>query len=124
MFATIITLIVIVAIVLILVILAQNSKGGGLTSQFGGSGTSQLMGVKKTGDLLEKMTWSLAIALIVLTMSTKFLIGSANESGEFVSPNIESAQDKAISPSLNMEEEAPTATEELPAIEEATEEAE
>ncbi|MGL1885051.1 MAG: preprotein translocase subunit SecG [Reichenbachiella sp.] len=103
MFATIITLIVIVAVVLILVILAQNSKGGGLTSQFGGSGTSQLMGVKKTGDLLEKMTWGLAITLIALTMSTKFLLLDANEGNEFVSPNIESAQDKNVAPSLDID---------------------
>ncbi|MCV9386466.1 preprotein translocase subunit SecG [Reichenbachiella ulvae] len=119
MFATIITLIVIVAIVLILVILAQNSKGGGLTSQFGGSGTSQLMGVKKTGDLLEKMTWSLAIALIVLTMSTKFLIGQANNGSEIMSPNIESAQDKlpaTPAPELDLGEES--SSEELPAISE------
>ncbi|PIB35564.1 preprotein translocase subunit SecG [Reichenbachiella sp. 5M10] len=120
MFATVITLIVIVAIILILVILAQNSKGGGLTSQFGGSGTSQLMGVKKTGDLLEKMTWTLAIVLILLTMSTKFLIGSANDSNEFISPNVESAQEKAATPTLGIEEEQPA--EALPGLEELPEE--
>ncbi|UXP31805.1 preprotein translocase subunit SecG [Reichenbachiella agarivorans] len=123
MFATIITLIVIVAIVLILVILAQNSKGGGLSSQFGGAGTSQLMGVKKTGDLLEKMTWTLAIVLIALTMSTKFMIGGANTGSEFSSPNIESAQDKSVAPALDMDaSEAPA--EELPVLEESTEDAE
>lgn len=101
MFTTIIVLIVFVAVVLVLVVLAQNSKGGGLTSQFGGSGTSQLMGVKKTGDLLEKLTWGLAIALISLSLSTKFLI-TESRSGEFVSPNIESAQDKTIAPNLDL----------------------
>jgi len=101
MFTTIIVLIVFVAVVLVLVVLAQNSKGGGLTSQFGGSGTSQLMGVKKTGDLLEKLTWGLAIALIALTLSTKFLITESREV-EFSSPNIESAQDKTIAPNLDL----------------------
>ncbi|UXX78147.1 preprotein translocase subunit SecG [Reichenbachiella carrageenanivorans] len=101
MFTTIIVLIVFVAVVLVLVVLAQNSKGGGLTSQFGGSGTSQLMGVKKTGDLLEKLTWGLAVALISLTLSTKFLITESRQ-GEFVSPNIESAQEKTIAPNLDL----------------------
>jgi preprotein translocase subunit SecG len=54
MFTFIITLIIIASLLIILVVLAQNSKGGGLSSQFGGSGTSQVMGVKRTGDLLEK----------------------------------------------------------------------
>ncbi|MEP2025527.1 MAG: preprotein translocase subunit SecG [Reichenbachiella sp.] len=101
MFTTIVVLIVFVAVVLVLVVLAQNSKGGGLTSQFGGSGTSQLMGVKKTGDLLEKLTWGLAIALIGLTLSTKFLI-TQSRGEEFSSPNIESAQDKTIAPNLDL----------------------
>lgn len=101
MFTTIVVLIVFVAVVLVLVVLAQNSKGGGLTSQFGGSGTSQLMGVKKTGDLLEKLTWGLAIALITLTLSTKFLI-TQSRGDEFASPNIESAQDKTIAPNLDL----------------------
>ena len=102
-------MIILVSIVLVLVVLAQNSKGGGLTSQFGGPGTSQLMGVKKTGDLLEKMTWGLAIALMVLTLSTKFVMVD-NTGEEFSSPNIESAQDKNILPAIDIptEETAPS----------------
>lgn len=104
MFTTVIVLIVFVAVVLVLVVLAQNSKGGGLTSQFGGAGTSQLMGVKKTGDLLEKLTWGLAVALIGLTLSTKFLIDTNSGDG-FSSPNIESANEKTVAPNLNLESE-------------------
>lgn len=105
MFATVIGLIIVVAIVLVLVILAQNSKGGGLSSQFGGSGTSQLMGVKKTGDLLEKLTWGLAIALIILTLSTKFLMTSVGTGSEIDSPNIDRAQEKTVLPGLDVPEE-------------------
>lgn len=61
------------SILLVLVVLAQNSKGGGLTSQFGGSGASNLIGVKKTGDLLERLTWGFAIAVMVLSLSTSFV---------------------------------------------------
>lgn len=100
----IVILIVLVSLLLMLVILAQNSKGGGLSSQFGGSGTSQLMGVKRTGDLLEKITWGLAIALVALTLSTSFFLSEQN-SGGFVSPNVQRAQEQqTIVPGLGGEE--------------------
>lgn len=64
-------LIVIVCILLILVVLVQNSKGGGLASSFASS--NQVMGVRKTADFLEKATWTLAIALLALSLiSTSF----------------------------------------------------
>lgn len=95
--------ITIICFLLILVILAQNSKGGGLSSQFGGSSTSQLIGVKKTGDFLEKFTWGLAIALLVLTLSTDFLIHNDGDNADTtVSPNIEKAQDRAIVPPTDL----------------------
>ncbi|MBL6450006.1 preprotein translocase subunit SecG [Fulvivirga sp. 29W222] len=74
MFTLILSLIILTAVLLVLVILAQNSKGGGLSSQFGGAGASNMIGVKKTGDLLEKLTWGFAIAIFVLTLSTSFVI--------------------------------------------------
>ncbi len=92
----IIVLIVIVSLLLMLVILAQNAKGGGLSSQFGGSGTSQVVGVKRTGDLLEKVTWGLGILLIALTMSTVFFMDRSGSG--YVSPNIQRAQEQQVVP--------------------------
>lgn len=69
----ILSLILLACVLLILVILAQNSKGGGLTSQFGGSGASNMIGVKKTGDLLEKLTWGFIIAIFVLSVATNLI---------------------------------------------------
>ena len=100
MLALLVTLIAITAVLLVLVVLAQNSKGGGLTSQFGGSGASQLMGVKRTTDLLEKITWGLAIALVILTLATNLIIEIPTEQG-ISSPNIEAAQEKTNVPSLD-----------------------
>ena len=54
---------VVAAILLVLIVLVQNSKGGGLASSFASS--NQIMGVRKTTDLLEKATWTL-ITIIVL----------------------------------------------------------
>lgn len=76
MYPLIIGLIVFFCVLLILVILAQNAKGGGLSSQFGGSAASNIIGVKKTGDLLEKLTWTFIIAIIVLSLSTAFIAPS------------------------------------------------
>jgi preprotein translocase subunit SecG len=69
MFTFIVGLIIFVCVLLVVVILAQNAKGGGLSSQFGGSGASNIIGVKKTGDLLERLTWGFVITLMVLSLA-------------------------------------------------------
>ena len=66
MYALITVLIFIVCILLVLIVLVQNSKGGGLASNFQSSG--QVMGVRKTADFLEKATWVLAGALLFLAV--------------------------------------------------------
>ncbi|MBF8962510.1 preprotein translocase subunit SecG [Pontibacter sp. FD36] len=80
MYIALISIILFICVLLVLVVLAQNPKGGGLSSQFGGGGASQLMGVKRTGDLLEKLTWGFAIALVVLTLGTHMMIDTNTES--------------------------------------------
>lgn len=65
-------LILIACILLILVVLVQNSKGGGLAANF--ASTGQMMGVRKTADFLEKTTWSLAIALLSLSLISILVI--------------------------------------------------
>jgi preprotein translocase subunit SecG len=98
MFGVLISLIIVVSVLMVLVVLAQNSKGGGLTSQFGGSGAGQLMGVKKTNDLLEKVTWGLAVSLVVLTITSSLVI-SPKDGGTIInSPNLEKAQEQTILP--------------------------
>jgi preprotein translocase subunit SecG len=66
-------LIIISSVLLVLVVLVQNPKGGVLSSSFGGGG-NQIMGAKKTTDFLEKATWTLAIALISLSLLSNFAI--------------------------------------------------
>lgn len=67
MYTLITVLIIIAAILLVLIVLVQNSKGGGLASNF--QSTNQVMGVRKTNDFLEKSTWFLAVALLVLSIA-------------------------------------------------------
>ncbi len=59
-------LVLIVCILMILIVLVQNSKGGGLASNFQSS--NQFMGVRKTTDFLEKSTWTLAVALMLFSV--------------------------------------------------------
>lgn len=63
---------IVAAIILVLVVLVQNSKGGGLSSNF--SSSNQIMGAPKTADFLEKTTWALAGTIIVLSLiSAKYI---------------------------------------------------
>ncbi len=105
MYGLVITLILVVAILLILVVLIQNPKGGGLSGQFGGSGSAQLMGVKKTGDLLEQFTWGLAIVLLALSVSTAFLRPQVTEN--ISSPNLDNlpVSDPLTPPEIELPDE-------------------
>lgn len=59
-------LIVIASLVLILVVLVQKSKGGGLSSNFASS--NAIMGVRKTTDVIEKVTWGLVSFIMVASI--------------------------------------------------------
>lgn len=68
---TILSLIIIISsVALVFLVFAQNPKGGGLSSDFGAA--TQLGGVQKTNDVIDKTTWSLAgiiaIVSIILTV--------------------------------------------------------
>lgn len=58
--------IVIAAILMIGIVLIQESKGGGLASNF--ASYNQIGGVRKTTDFIEKTTWGLAIAMVVFSV--------------------------------------------------------
>jgi len=80
MYIVLMILVVLVCALLGFIVLIQNPKGGGLSSNF--SSSSQLMGVQKTGDFLEKGTWILAITLIVLSLGINTIVKSgANKAG-------------------------------------------
>jgi len=71
MLTLIIILIILACFVLGFFVLIQNSKGGGLASNFAGS--NQIMGVRKTADFLEKATWILAGSIMLLCLLVAFL---------------------------------------------------
>ena len=92
-------LIIIISILLVLAVLMQNPKGGGLSSSFGGGAGNQIMGAKKTTDFLEKATWTLAIALISLSLLSNFAI-PRNNTEETVEIKAQEQIDNAVIPNL------------------------
>lgn len=98
MYIALVSIIIFVCVLLVLVVLSQNSKGGGLSGQFGGAGASQLMGVKRTGDLLEKLTWGFAITLVVLTLVSHMVIDKSESALVTRSVNQERAAETQTAP--------------------------
>ncbi len=78
-------LIIIACVLLTLIVLIQNPKGGGIAANF--IAPNQIMGVKRSTDVVEKATWILAGVLIVLSLSTNFFRGTG--SGEAEGPQSE-----------------------------------
>jgi len=79
MYTLFVVLIVIAALLMIGIVLIQESKGGGLASQF--SGYNQIGGVRKTTDFIEKTTWGLAAAMVVLSVACAYVAPGASTGG-------------------------------------------
>lgn len=101
-------LIVIAAVLLIAVVLLQNSKGGGMASNFVAG--NQTFGVRQTADILEKITWGLVAFIIVVSIIASFTTKS--NGAEFdLSDKIEQVDQDAqpAFPAAPIEQEDPTA---------------
>ena len=73
--------IALVCVLLMAVVLIQNPKGGGVDSTFGGQGANQMFGAAKSTDLIEKITWGLAIALFLLCIITAIVVNGGSGAG-------------------------------------------
>lgn len=113
-FTIFLILIMIVCMLLMLVVMVQNPKGGGLSSSFGGGGNQVVGGVKKTGDFLDKSTWTLAVLLIVLILLSN--VSLKGNFGQADSKVLEGGDSSAPVPETLPEE----ITEEVPSTSKAT----
>jgi len=90
-------LVIIVCVLLVLIVLVQNPKGG-LDSAF--STNNQVMGVRKTTDFLEKATWTMGIALVVLSIASASFTGgsslAADDEGGAQSKMMEQIDEKTL----------------------------
>lgn len=113
-----VVLIVIAAILMIGIVLIQESKGGGLSSNF--SSSNAIMGVRKTTDVVEKTTWGLAIAMVLLSVICSYLAPtSSSEQSVLEGQAIETqATNPNTVPGFAASEEQPAAEQQAPAGEE------
>ena len=79
MYTLLVILIVIAAVLMIGIVLIRESKGGGLASNF--SSYNQIGGVRKTTDFIEKTTWGLAIAMVVISVVCAYVAPQAATEG-------------------------------------------
>ena len=79
MFQFLIVLISIIGVLMTLAVLLQSGKGGGLAGIAAGGATTQILGSRQAPDFLEKATWILATAFIILCILTTFTIGPAEQ---------------------------------------------
>lgn len=75
MYSIFVVLAAIAAVALAFIVLIQESKGGGLASGFASS--NQIMGVRKTTDIVEKATWALAGLLVAFSVLSTFTLPSS-----------------------------------------------
>ncbi len=112
MFTAVSIIILIICAMLALVVLAQNPKGGGLAAGF--TGAQQIGGVQRTADFLEKATWTLSGALMVLCLVSAGLQHSGGLSGDDELDGFEQSSSPAAPDESAQDESAPAEGEPLP----------
>ena len=120
-------LIVIAAILMIGIVLIQESKGGGLASNF--SASNAIMGVRKTTDFIEKATWTLAALMVACSIVCAYVAPTATNDSSVVEkaatessttnpnnlPNFGASQQKQAAGQKDAKAAAPAASKEAPA---------
>ncbi len=92
-------IIIIACIIQVMIVLVQNSKGGGLAANFTSAGQS--MGIRKTADFLEKSTWTLAAAILILcVVATATIPRGATTERSRIENSIQNAVDPSAIPTL------------------------
>jgi preprotein translocase subunit SecG len=86
MYTLFVILIVLAAVLMIGIVLIQESKGGGLSSSF--ASYNQIGGVRKTTDFIEKATWGLAAAMVIISVVCAWVAPTATTDSS-VMENIE-----------------------------------
>ncbi|MBO9676465.1 MAG: preprotein translocase subunit SecG [Sphingobacteriaceae bacterium] len=91
-----IILLIIACVALGLFVLVQNPKGGGLAT---GGGSSNMFGVQRTGDVLEKGSWILLTLIVVLTLAVTTIAKTSGGTAAVGNSAIQERLNKTPSPS-------------------------
>lgn len=106
-------LIIIVCVLLVFVVLIQNPKGGGIASNF--TSPTQIMGAKRSSDLVEKATWILAVVLIVFSLASNFMRPSIDTETDMPKSRIQENIENAPTPAAPQQAPAPVQQQTQPA---------
>jgi len=122
MYTLLVILIVIAAVLMIGIVLIQESKGGGLASNF--STYNQIGGVRKTTDFIEKTTWGLAVAMVIISIACAYVAPQSSTEGSVM----EGIENPTTNPNnvpgfgaSQQQEKAEAPAQEAPATEKAAE---
>ena len=122
MYTLLVIFIVVAALLMIGIVLIQESKGGGLASNF--STYNQIGGVRKTTDFIEKTTWGLAVAMVVISIACAYVAPQASTDGSVM----EGIENPTTNPNnvpgfgaSQQQEKAEAPAQEAPATEKAAE---
>ncbi|MFR9650717.1 MAG: preprotein translocase subunit SecG [Rikenellaceae bacterium] len=107
LYTIIIGVILVACVLMILAVLVQSPKSG-MAANFGAS--NQVMGVRQTSDFLEKFTWTMAIAILALSLLATIVIDGSAVGGS-----------SSIGRDAELMQRSQQTTVELPAEVEATE---
>lgn len=86
MYTLLVILILLVSALMIGIVLIQESKGGGLASNF--ASYNQIGGVRKTTDVIEKATWTLAALMVIISIGCAYWVPQSSQDSS-VMENIE-----------------------------------
>ncbi|MFI3316331.1 MAG: preprotein translocase subunit SecG [Rikenellaceae bacterium] len=78
MYTICIGLVLVASVLMILAVLVQSPKSG-MAANFGAS--NQVMGVRQTTDFLEKFTWAMAVAILVISLLATIAMGNSMSAG-------------------------------------------
>ena len=116
MYTLLLIFIIIAAVLMVGIVLIQESKGGGLASNF--ASYNQIGGVRKTTDFIEKATWGLAAFMVVVSVFCAYVAPTATSSSSVVEGIESPATNPMNRPGFGASEpqlEAPAAATEAPA---------
>ena len=82
MYILFVILIVLASLCMIGIVLIQESKGGGLASAFSSANSS--FGVRQTTNFIEKTTWTLAAAMVIISVICAYVAPNATSEGSVI----------------------------------------
>ncbi len=90
-------ILIFLSILLIFFVLIQRSKGGGIAANF--AGNNQALSDRRATETVEKYTWGLLIAILVISIIANLHLSSLKKSGDN-----ENSQESVIQQSGNIQQ--------------------